>query len=137
MQTRRQVWEKRRRPRAPARRSAEFGGETNRRGYHHHVYVVELDPRIARFAEVRRVNPDRDPALPCVYVGMTGLLPKERLVNHWRGHKASRWVRAFGRRLMPELFAYLNPMPYEAAAQMERDLAVDLRRHGYTVLGGH
>jgi hypothetical protein len=38
---------------------------------------------------------------------------------------------------MPELYAYLNPMPYEAAAQMECDLAEDLRREGYTVLGGH
>ena len=33
--------------------------------------------------------------------------------------------------------AHLNPMPYEAAAQMENDLADDLRREGYTVTGGH
>ena len=31
----------------------------------------------------------------------------------------------------------LNPMPFEAAAQMEQDLAEDLRRAGYTVTGGH
>jgi len=31
----------------------------------------------------------------------------------------------------------LNPMPYEAAAEMERDLAEDLRNEGYTVTGGH
>jgi hypothetical protein len=29
------------------------------------------------------------------------------------------------------------PMPYEAAEQMESDLAEDLRRSGYTVAGGH
>ncbi len=29
------------------------------------------------------------------------------------------------------------PMPFEAAAQMERDLAEDLRHQGYTVTGGH
>jgi hypothetical protein len=39
--------------------------------------------------------------------------------------------------LLPELYAHLNPMPFEAAGQMERDLAEDLRRAGYTVTGGH
>jgi hypothetical protein len=37
---------------------------------------------------------------------------------------------------MPELYAFLNPMPFEAAAQMEKDLAEDLRAEGYTVAGG-
>jgi hypothetical protein len=38
---------------------------------------------------------------------------------------------------MPELYEHLNPMPYEAAKQMENDLAEDLRGAGYTVTGGH
>jgi hypothetical protein len=38
---------------------------------------------------------------------------------------------------MPELYEHLNPMPYDAALQMEMDLAEDLRREGYTVTGGH
>jgi len=38
---------------------------------------------------------------------------------------------------MPELYTHLNPMPFEAAAVMERDLAEDLHRTGYTVTGGH
>ena len=42
-----------------------------------------------------------------------------------------------GVRLLQELSAHLNSMPYEAAAQMEKDLAEDLRREGYTVTGGH
>jgi hypothetical protein len=29
---------------------------------------------------------------------------------------------------MPELYTHLNPMPFEAAAMMERDLAEDLHR---------
>jgi hypothetical protein len=37
---------------------------------------------------------------------------------------------------MPELYEYLNPMPFEAAAQMEKDLAEDLRAQGYTVADG-
>jgi hypothetical protein len=45
--------------------------------------------------------------------------------------------KRYGLRLLPELYAHLNPMPYEAATQMEKDLAEDLRRAGYTVAGGH
>jgi hypothetical protein len=45
-------------------------------------------------------------------------------------------VRKYGVRLMPELYAHLNPMPFEAAAEMEKDLAGDLRHEGYTVAGG-
>jgi hypothetical protein len=43
----------------------------------------------------------------------------------------------FVKRFLPELFERQNPMPFEAAAQMEIDLAEDLRRAGYTVTGGH
>jgi hypothetical protein len=38
---------------------------------------------------------------------------------------------------MPELYEHLNPMPFEAALQMEEELAEDLRVAGYTVTGGH
>jgi len=104
---------------------------------HHHVYVVLLDPAVARFRKVRTENPDRNPALPCVYVGMSGLTPAERLANHQAGRKAAAVVKRFGLRLLPELYEHLNPMPYAAAVQMEKDLAEDLRRAGYTVTGGH
>jgi predicted GIY-YIG superfamily endonuclease len=104
---------------------------------HHSVYVVELDPAVAKLRAVRRENPARDPKKPCVYVGMTGLTVEERFANHQAGVKAAYVVKRFGRRLVPELFAHLNPMPFDAAAAMERDLAEDLRAQGYTVTGGH
>ena len=68
---------------------------------------------------------------------MTGLSPEARFANHRAGVKAAWVVKKYGVRLLPELFAHLNPMPFEAAAQMEMDLAEDLRRAGYTVTGGH
>lgn len=105
--------------------------------HHHHVYVVLLDPAVARFRRVRDANPDRDPAKPCVYVGMTGLSPEERLLRHRAGIQSAWVVKKHGLRLVPELYAHLNPMPFEAAARMEQDLAADLRRAGYTVTGGH
>jgi hypothetical protein len=105
--------------------------------HHHHVYVVLLKPAAKRLRLVRATNPDRDVAKPCVYVGMTGLTPEVRFRNHLRGIKAAAVVTRYGVRLLPELYSHLNPMPFEAAAQMERDLAEDLRRAGYTVTGGH
>jgi predicted GIY-YIG superfamily endonuclease len=104
---------------------------------HHNVYVVLLAPVAAQLRAVRAANPRRDPKKPCVYVGMTGLTPEERFANHKRGYKAARITKRHGLRLLPELFAHLNPMPFEVAVQMERDLAEDLRRLGYTVTGGH
>jgi len=104
---------------------------------HHNVYVVLLDSAVAKLRKVRAENPRRDPNKPCVYVGMTGLTPEERLVNHKAGTKAASVVKRYGLRLLPELYAHLNPMPYEAAVRMEQDLAEDLRRTGYTVTGGH
>jgi hypothetical protein len=109
----------------------------HRAEHHHNVYVVLLDPAAGKVRRVRAENPDRDPAKPCVYVGMSGLSPEERFTNHKQGIKAAWVVRRYGVRLLPELYAYLNPMPYDAAARMEKDLADDLRRAGYTVTGGH
>ena len=106
-------------------------------GHHHNVYVVLLDPAVGKVRKVRAENPGRDPKKPCVYVGMTGLTPEERFSNHKRGIKDAWVVKRYGIRLLPELYAHLNPMPFDAAVAMERDLAEDLRRAGYAVTGGH
>ncbi len=109
------------------------GTEAN---FHHNVYVVLLDSKAAREPGVLQANPRRDPAKPCVYVGMTGLKPEERFQNHKSGVKAAKIVKQYGVRLLPELYACFNPMPYHAALEMEKDLAEDLRAQGYTVTGG-
>ena len=105
--------------------------------HHHSVYVVLLDSAVGRLRKVRAANPARVPGKLCVYVGMTGLTPEERFTNHQQGVKDAWVVKRYGVRLLPELYAHLNPMPFEAATQMEKDLAEDLRRAGYTVTGGH
>jgi hypothetical protein len=104
--------------------------------FHHNVYVVLLCKAALKDRSILRHNPERDPSKPAVYVGMTGLPVDHRCENHKNGYKAARLVRKFGVRLMPELYAHLNPMPFEAATEMERDLAEDLRNEGYTVAGG-
>ena len=97
---------------------------SNRSRDHHHVYVVYLR------------NPRGD-GKAGYYVGMTGLTPEERFKNHKRGHKAAGIVRRFGERLVPRLYAHLNPMPYAKAKDMEAALAESLRKRGFTVYGGH
>jgi predicted GIY-YIG superfamily endonuclease len=91
---------------------------------HHSVYVVYLR------------NPRGD-GKAGYYVGMTGLTPEQRLQNHKRGVKAAGVVRRFGERLVPRLYAHLNPMPYARAKEMEVLLADSLRKRGFTVYGGH
>ena len=94
------------------------------RAGHHSVYVVYLR------------NPRGD-GKAGYYVGMTGLSPAQRFENHKHGKKAARVVRKFGERLVPKLYAHLNPMTYEEAVRMEVALADSLRKRGYLVFGGH
>ena len=105
--------------------------------HHHNVYVVLLVPQVAKLRKVKLENPDRHPDKPCIYVGMTDLTPEDRFANHKAGKQSARVVREFGVRLLPEMYAHLNPMPFDAAVIMERELAEDFRRQGYTVTGGH
>ena len=99
----------------------------------HNVYVIELSHEVMREARFRRRNPQYVEGQPCVYVGMTGLGVAERFANHMRGYKGNGCVFRHGTRVLPDLFAHLNPMPYEAAVTMERELAEDLRQEGYGV----
>src|SRR5207248_5939314 len=87
---------------------------------HHSVYVVYLH------------NPKGD-GKAGYYVGMTGLSPESRFKNHKSGHKAARVVKKYGERLVPKLYAHLNPMPYKKAQEMEGLLADSLRKRGYIV----
>jgi hypothetical protein len=91
---------------------------------HHSVYVVYLR------------NPKGD-GKAGYYVGLTGLSPEQRFANHRNGIKAARIVKKFGTRLVPKLYAHLNPMPYAKAKEMEVFLAESLRKRGYVVFGGH
>jgi predicted GIY-YIG superfamily endonuclease len=97
---------------------------TRKTSDHHCVYVVYLR------------NPKGD-GKAGYYVGMTGLSPEQRFQNHKKGYKAASVVTRCGERLVPRLFAHLNPMPFAKAVEMERMLAESLRRRGYVVYGGH
>lgn len=101
--------------------------------HHHHVYVVQLDDAVWNEAAFRRANPDYRLGKPFVYVGMTGLDPDLRFDRHMAGVQANRFVLKYGMRLLPGLYECFNPMPYEAAQEMEVELAISLREDGYGV----
>jgi predicted GIY-YIG superfamily endonuclease len=107
--------------------------QRRRAKHHHNVYVVELDPAVLDIARFRNANPNRHVLKPCVYVGMTGLTPEERFKKHKAGIRANKYVQLYGVRLLPKLYAYANPMPYEAARDMEVELAIALQEEGYAV----
>lgn len=103
------------------------------RTHHHHVYVIELDDTVWNEPRFRRANPQYRFARPCVYVGMTGLDPDRRFDRHKAGIQANAFVLKYGLRLLPGLYEVYNPMPYEAAREMEVELAIGLRETGYGV----
>jgi len=103
----------------------------------HNIYVVLLDEKVRTLRKVRQLNPHLNSSKQCVYVGSTGLSPAQRFANHKKGYKASKWVKRYGIRLLPPLYAHLNPVSYEDAVKTEAKLAATLRDQGYTVLGGH
>ena len=100
---------------------------------HHHVYVVLLSDEVWNEPAFRRANPHHDIVKPCVYVGMTGLDPDLRFDKHMAGIQSNKFVRRYGLRLLPELYEAYNPMPYEAAREMEVELGIALREAGFGV----
>ena len=88
---------------------------------HHSVYVVLLELAPNDYG---------------LYVGLTGLTPEERFLNHKAGRKASRWVRRYGIGLLPALYRHLNPLDWELATTAEVTLAEALARTGIRVKQG-
>ena len=107
----------------------------------YNVYVIELDKEFGESKKAKEANPYRNPDKPCVYVGYTSKTPKERFKQHMsglpgkRGYRlCSRVVYKYGIRLRPRLYEKYNPIiSKEEAMETEIQLAVKLRKHGYTV----
>jgi len=71
--------------------------------------------------------------LNSVYVGMTGLHPYARYLNHLIGNRASRYAR----RRATALVEFEGPMTREVALSREPEKAAELQSRGYIVYGGH
>jgi hypothetical protein len=104
-------------------------------GYRFRVYVIRLKDA---------VGPPKVPDKPWVYVGQTSKDVEHRWREHQKGARNgkgrlfSKVVQQHGDGLMPELYQSLPCVHTRAAAlQMERKLAADLARQGFSVRGGH
>lgn len=107
------------------------------------VYVIELSKRVfTENVRFRNANPQFNGVLECLYVGMTGKTPADRLKQHKtgyinkKGHKLSaNIVQRYGTILRPSLYSHLNlkPMTRQEALKMEEKLAWGLRKQGYAV----
>lgn len=73
-----------------------------------------------------------------LYVGQTSRDPDWRFDQHKAGYKASRAVKRFGVRLLPELVEHLNPIRQWESLDLEAALAEAFRTAGVPwVEGGH
>ena len=96
-----------------------------------YVYVVDLKRSVMQDGKFAGKNPQYIEGKPCVYVGMTGLTPEERFRNHMRGHRASKYVYRYGKRLREDLSE--RPISRAKAEERERELAAELRAKGWAV----
>jgi hypothetical protein len=97
------------------------------------VYVIGLNRAVLTHKKFLRENPQHLADKPCVYVGMTVLSPEERFQKHRTGIQACSFVTKYGECLKPRLYRRFNPMTFEEAQFMERELARRLRNRGYAV----
>jgi len=107
----------------------------------HTVYVIELSRKVfTEDRKFREANPQYNGVLECLYVGQTSKTPKERFVQHKtgyrnaKGHKLSaNIVEKYGRYLRPSLYQHIGPLSRTEALEVEKGLALELRRKGYAV----
>lgn len=108
------------------------------------VYVIELARKVFtddwRF---RKANPQYNGVLECLYVGMTSKTPQERFAQHKTGalskkgqDLSSAIVKKYGRYLRPSLYQDIGPLSRAEALEVEKGLALELRRKGYAVWWG-
>jgi hypothetical protein len=105
------------------------------------VYVIELHRKVyTEDARFRAANPQYNGVLECLYVGQSSKTPKERFVQHKTGYRnakgqklSSSIVQKYGLYLRPSLYQDIGPLSREEALEVEKGLALELRRKGYAV----
>lgn len=100
---------------------------------HHNVYVIRLNPAVLQERKFAAANANCDRTKPCLYVGMTGLTPKERFENHKQDYKSAYFAHKYGEELLERFYKFLNPMDYENAKGVEIVLATLLHKQGFAV----
>lgn len=58
---------------------------------------------------------------------MSSLDPDTRFDKYKAGIQSNRYVKQYGLQLLPEIYAWFNPMPYDEASRMKTEIGIDLR----------
>jgi hypothetical protein len=100
----------------------------------YHVYVIELDSKVADLQKFRDKNPKYIRGNGCVYVGQSSKEPSIRFVQHKEGYKSNTYAKIYGIRLRPDLYERYNPIPTRKdAEEIEEMLGKELRKKGIGV----
>lgn len=97
-----------------------------------HIYVIKLSKGILKKRRFAQRNPNYDGKSACVYVGLTARTPEERFEQHMAGVKSSRFVKEFGKRLLPHL-GKRTRKSHAKALKLEQELPERLREKGFGV----
>ena len=97
------------------------------------LYVIRLDPAVAREARFQEQNPDAKAVQDYLYVGQTGHDPETRFSQHLEGYKACRLVKKYGIELLLVRCLQLDREASPMATELEREYAEHLRSEGYGV----
>ena len=105
------------------------------------IYVIELSKKVfTEHKKFREANPQFNGVTQCLYIGMTSKTPKQRFDQHLTGARSKRGIKLsarivekYGMYLRPSLYNHLEKFNKTQALEMEKELALDLRRKGYAV----
>ena len=99
----------------------------------HYVYIIKLRKNLPKNMSAKWKEKLPNSGNGRFYVGMTGLHPYARYLNHVRGYKAP-WAT---KRMAVAMVGFEGPMSYTDAKALEPVKAQELRERGYDVHGGH
>lgn len=97
------------------------------------VYAIVLSKDVLKEKRFIAANPDYVKGAHCYYVGASSRDPYTRFLQHKRGHKASKWVKKYGRYVAPKKCRQLRAVEEGDRAKAERAHAERLRKKGYGV----
>jgi predicted GIY-YIG superfamily endonuclease len=101
------------------------------------VYVIELSDEVLKHKRFCEENPNRNPDLPCLYVGYSDKSPHNRFEEHKAGIRSNSYVERYHVKLRSDLFEKYNPIRSKAGAErMEETLAKKLQDQGHGVWVG-
>ena len=107
-----------------------------RKTFERWLYVMLLDPAVARTGKFKKVNPEYNGTHACYYVGSSVHDPETRFQQHKAGYKGSKPVKRFGKSVVTSLCRRKRVLSTQSIRVKERRYAQSLRTLGFGVVQG-